>query len=86
MLTLVKSVDTRRAGAKGSHVGSKGRLDGLTVGGFECWHIHRENRALLFLPQMHSHSGNYMVFYESIQYMTLSHLQVLTSTRENNNP
>lgn len=66
MLTLVKSIETRLAGAKGSYVGSKRRLDGQTIGGFECWRIRPENRALLFLSKMHSHSANYMVFYESI--------------------
>lgn len=35
MLPLVKSVETRLAGAKGSHAGSKGRSGGQTIGGFE---------------------------------------------------
>lgn len=35
MLPLVKSIETRLAGAKGSHAGSKGRSGGQTIGGFE---------------------------------------------------
>lgn len=75
MWTSVKSEETRLAGAKGSRVGSKGRLGRQTVEGLGACLLPWKTEALTFLPKMHSHPGNYVIAYESIQLMRLCPLK-----------
>lgn len=75
MWISVKSEETRLAGTKGSHVRSKGRLGRQIVEGLSACLLSWKTEALTFLPTMHSHSGNYVIAYESIQLMRLGPLK-----------